>query len=262
MTLNEQKRRTKVIKRGGQHPEWDEEFRFTIFEDVEAGLVRSAPGSNTPPPLPPKKKGPKRIKGGNFMRLQCYADDARDPDFIGETLVDLTEALTKGETDGKSSDTNLVNLVVDPTSEWFTLMNKDKYAGEVYVELTFWSNVRRERSGLATMLIHHHQEPPPEKKSSRKPPISNKNYGGPGSFVPADSGASLNGNTRPTALPAPGSAVYQLDFLPSSLRASGSRPELYAPPYEQRNVAVDQMTNDLAELGVVDHRSRDNCAVS
>ncbi|KAH0839662.1 hypothetical protein J3R83DRAFT_582 [Lanmaoa asiatica] len=245
VTLNEEKRRTKVIKRGGQHPEWDEEFRFTIFEDVEAGLVRSAPGSNTPPPLPPKKRGPKRIKGGNFMRLQCYADDARDPDFIGETLVDLTEALTKGETD-----------------EWFTLMNKDKYAGEVYVELTFWSNVRRETSGLATMLIHHHQEPPPEKKSSRKPTLSNKNYGGPGSFVPADSSTSLNGNTRPTARPVRTSAVHQPDSLPPSLRTSGSRPELYAPPYEQRNLAssVEQMANDFAELGVVDHRSRDNSA--
>ena len=27
--------------------------------------------------------------------------------------------------------------------EWFTLMSKDKYSGEVYLELTFWSNVRR-----------------------------------------------------------------------------------------------------------------------
>lgn len=26
--------------------------------------------------------------------------------------------------------------------EWFTLTNKDKYCGEVYLELTFWSNVR------------------------------------------------------------------------------------------------------------------------
>jgi hypothetical protein len=25
--------------------------------------------------------------------------------------------------------------------EWFTLMHKDKYCGEVYLELTFWSNV-------------------------------------------------------------------------------------------------------------------------
>lgn len=27
-------------------------------------------------------------------------------------------------------------------------MNKDKYAGEVYIELTFWSNVRQERKCL------------------------------------------------------------------------------------------------------------------
>lgn len=157
----------------------------------------------------------------------------------------------------------LVNLV-DPTSEWFVLMNKDKYAGEVYVELTFWSNVRRERSSLTTMLIYHYQEPPPEKKSSRKPTISNKNYGGPGSFVAADGGTTLDGNTHPTAPPVPAGAVFQLNSLPSSLRVSGSRPELYAPPYEQRNVtsSVEQMANDFAELGVVDHRSRDDCAVS
>ena len=92
------------------------------------------------------------------MRLQCYADDARDPDFIGETLVDLTEALTKGETDGMSTDVVLVNLV-DPVPEWFTLMNKDKYAGEVYVELTFWSNVGCNRNVMVIMLIQHHRSP-------------------------------------------------------------------------------------------------------
>ena len=62
----------------------------------------------------------------------------------------------------------------------------------------------------------------------------------------------------------PGSAAHQLDSLPSSLRASGSHPELYAPAYEQRNAAspVDQMANDFGELGVVDHRSRDSYTVS
>ena len=62
----------------------------------------------------------------------------------------------------------------------------------------------------------------------------------------------------------PTGTAGQLDSLPSSLRASGSRLELYAPPYEHGNVgpSVDQMTNDFAELGVVDHRSRDNSAVS
>lgn len=58
-----------------------------------------------PPPLPPKNgKGPKRILGGTLMKLQCFADDPREPDLIGETMVDLTEVLTKGETDGEFLD--------------------------------------------------------------------------------------------------------------------------------------------------------------
>lgn len=36
------------------------------------------------------------------MDLACYAEDLREPDLIGETRVDLTEVLTKGETDGTS----------------------------------------------------------------------------------------------------------------------------------------------------------------
>lgn len=36
------------------------------------------------------------------MRLLCYADDPREPELIGEAVVDLTEALKKGETDGQS----------------------------------------------------------------------------------------------------------------------------------------------------------------
>lgn len=35
------------------------------------------------------------------MKLACYADDSREPDLIGEADVDLTEVLTKGETDGE-----------------------------------------------------------------------------------------------------------------------------------------------------------------
>jgi len=36
------------------------------------------------------------------MRLLCYADDPREPELIGEAVVDLSEALKKGETDGQS----------------------------------------------------------------------------------------------------------------------------------------------------------------
>ena len=99
--MNGEKRRTKAIKRGGQHPEWDEEIRFTLFEDVEDVLARTARGDATAPLPPPKDdKKTKKIKGGKTMKLACYADDPREPELIGETDVDLTEVLTKGETDG------------------------------------------------------------------------------------------------------------------------------------------------------------------
>ncbi|KAI6047346.1 hypothetical protein EDC04DRAFT_614033 [Pisolithus marmoratus] len=221
ITHNDHKRRTKVIKRGGQHPEWDEEFRFTIYEDMEAEIPRSTQRDELPPPLPPKKpKGPKKIKGGCFMKLQCYADDIRDPDFIGETFVDLTEALTKGETD-----------------EWFTLMNKDKYAGEVYLELTFWSN-----------------EPPPEKRYPQKPKMPSRTYGGPGSFTPTDTGFHPGKFSD-----ADGS---HLSSLPSSLRSSIARPELYSAPYENNNRlsvgTVEHLAEDFSELGMMDSRRRES----
>ena len=65
-------------------------------------LARTAHGDGTPPPPPPKDdKKFKTIKGGKTMKLACYADDPREPDLIGDAEVDLTEVLTKGETDGK-----------------------------------------------------------------------------------------------------------------------------------------------------------------
>lgn len=106
VTLNGEKRRTRAIKRGGQHPEWDEEVRFTLYEDTEDILARSAKENaavnGTPPPLPSKEKRKKKVKGGNSMLLACFADDPKEPELIGETVVDLSEVLTKGETDGMS----------------------------------------------------------------------------------------------------------------------------------------------------------------
>lgn len=42
--------------------------------------------------------------------------------------------------------------------DWFTLSNKDKFAGKVYIELTFWSNVGVLSSiinGLITSWLIH-----------------------------------------------------------------------------------------------------------
>lgn len=114
VVLNGESRKTRVIKRGGQHPEWDEEIRFTIYEDSEA-LTPSDDG--TPPPLPPKAgRGPKKIQGGEKMALACFAAD-KEPELIGDTMVDLTEVLTKGETDGMSSTLPAICLLAHTFSQ-------------------------------------------------------------------------------------------------------------------------------------------------
>ena len=133
-----------AIKRGGQHPEWDEEIRFELYEDTEdIPHIPELNGDGPPPPPPPKStaKGPPKVKGGKYMALACYAEDPREPDLIGETKVDLTEVLTKGETDGASNESSNITTVPNSRVEWFTVMNKDKYCGEVYLELTFWLDV-------------------------------------------------------------------------------------------------------------------------
>ncbi|EIM88209.1 uncharacterized protein STEHIDRAFT_146275 [Stereum hirsutum FP-91666 SS1] len=224
---NGETRRTKAIKRGGQHPEWDEEIRFNIYEDDEDEVARAAIAVGLEPPAPPPKngKGPKKIKGGKNLALACYADDPREPELIGEALVDLTEVLTKGETD-----------------EWFTLLHKDKYCGEVYLELTFWSNER-----------------PPEKKAATKQHKLSKQYGGPGSFVPlADSPYDADG--RPMSVSDSQLSIASRDSVPASLRPSGlsSKIDLYVPPYEstirarsqQRESSVEGIANDFGELGI------------
>lgn len=134
--IGEDKQKTKAIKRGGQHPEWDEELRFTILEDADDILTRSDSRGNTSlssstsqpsvsvsgsslsssttkdtPPAPgvitagalasKSRKGPIHKKGGKSMKVACYADDAKEPELIGEVVVPIEEALKKGEVDGE-----------------------------------------------------------------------------------------------------------------------------------------------------------------
>lgn len=123
VAVGEHKQKTKAIKRGGQTPEWDEELRFTIVENVDDLLVRSEsqPGDSLSslardPTLPPKdapgvvtpaalanrsRKGPIGKKGGKSLRIACFADDAKEPELIGECVVDIEHVLKQGEEDGE-----------------------------------------------------------------------------------------------------------------------------------------------------------------
>ncbi|KAK7470857.1 hypothetical protein VKT23_002273 [Stygiomarasmius scandens] len=225
VTFNGETKRTKALKRGGQHPEWDEEVRFTIFEEDEPPKL--ANNNGTPPPPPPKGgKGPQKIKGGKTMKLACYADDIREPDFIGETSVDLREVLTKGESD-----------------EWYTLMSKDRFAGKVYVEMTFWSN---------------EPEPPPKKKATQTISKNSQLYAGPGDFVEHSangqtnrivSGGALNDHARRVS-----------DSYSSTIRASSSLAglDLYQAPYEQPSDPIDGLSQNFSEFGVSQGRRRES----
>ncbi|THV03294.1 hypothetical protein K435DRAFT_851962 [Dendrothele bispora CBS 962.96] len=224
VTFNGETKRTKALKRGGQHPEWDEEVRFTIYEEEESA---NSLGNGTPPPPPPKSgKGPKKVKGGKSMKLACYADDIREPDFIGDASVDLREVLTKGESD-----------------DWYTLMSKDRFAGKVYIEMTFWSN---------------EPEPPPKKPATQTISKNSQLYAGPGSFTEhsangqtnrAVSGSFLSEHTRRVS-----------DSYSSTIRASSSLAglDLYQAPYEQPADPVDGLAQNFSEFGVSQSRRRES----
>ncbi|PWN21450.1 hypothetical protein BCV69DRAFT_248048, partial [Microstroma glucosiphilum] len=124
LSIGEEKQRTKPDKRGGQHPNWDEQLHFEIYDDAEdvitesdsTGAKSGASSSSSVVKKPTKK----------MLKVACYADDSKEPDFIAEGLVDLTDVLKTGEFD-----------------EWVTIRHKDRYCGEVYLELTFFSAAPR-----------------------------------------------------------------------------------------------------------------------
>ncbi|GFZ50821.1 hypothetical protein JCM24511_08579 [Saitozyma sp. JCM 24511] len=252
--IGEDKQKTKAIKRGGQHPEWDEELRFTILEDADDILTRSDSRGNTSlssstsqpsvsvsgsslsssttkdtPPAPgvitagalasKSRKGPIHKKGGKSMKVACYADDAKEPELIGEVVVPIEEALKKGEVD-----------------EWYEFSYKDKYSGEIYLELTFYSN-----------------DIPPVKRNVPRPPIHN--YGGAGVFDP-----NPNGNLA--------GAASKNQPPPVGLTASGSITgmSLYIPPYAQPARAPSPspshshlpQSSSFSELGLPPGHNRTN----
>ncbi|KIO31729.1 hypothetical protein M407DRAFT_4848 [Tulasnella calospora MUT 4182] len=114
LRLGDQTLRTNAIKHGGQRPEWNEELRFSIYETAEEELARTGGKGAADAPLPPPQTDAKaKDPSERTMHLSCYAEHFKKPDFIGETTFDPTEALRKGEMDGKGSTSN-VNGLPDP----------------------------------------------------------------------------------------------------------------------------------------------------
>ena len=115
-------------------------------------------------------------------------------------------------------------------------------------------------------LIHLlKKEPPPEKKVSHKP-SKNKQYGGPGSFVPSGeaSPTQVLSSKITSASVLHSQSRQSSDVIPSSLRASSSLAglDLYVPPYERsRHPHMDTLVQEFNEFGVSEHH-RESVPVS
>ncbi|CAG8792639.1 20002_t:CDS:2, partial [Dentiscutata erythropus] len=87
-------KRTKTDRRGGQHPEWDEELRFQIMDDSRHKV----------------------------MKVQVYNEDKREHVLVGDETIKLDEVFNSGEWDA-----------------WHEIKFRNKYAGEVFLEMTFYN---------------------------------------------------------------------------------------------------------------------------
>lgn len=184
LSMGQEQQKTRPDKRGGQHPTWDEQLHFEVYEDMEDALTATSTngtgsGSGSKATSATKAKGGKKV-----LKVACYADDSKEPEFIGEGLVDLTETLQTGEFD-----------------EWVTIKAKDRYAGEVYLELTFYSSAA-----------------PPKKQQSRpssQPMLSGSDtYGGAGSFSRLEDGSA--------SPPKPNKPKGDHPPIPASMRPGGT----------------------------------------
>ncbi|CAD6573988.1 MAG: hypothetical protein CYPHOPRED_005263 [Cyphobasidiales sp. Tagirdzhanova-0007] len=170
-TVGHQKHRTDAIKRGGQTPRWDAQLQFEIWEDAqnEVKAVGTESGGIAPAPNTPvrassgaptgdgkENEPPGQAKVGRtakssadsatesssapaskrMLKVACYADDPREPELIGEGLVDFASILKKGEYDGAVHICNLLwkitlaNKEIVLHIEWVKLENKDLCAYE------------------------------------------------------------------------------------------------------------------------------------
>ncbi|KAG8953029.1 hypothetical protein FRC03_011935, partial [Tulasnella sp. 419] len=94
LNYNGESKSTKVIKGGGQHPNWDDEIRFPVYETPKVkftGVNEAEPHISSPTPVVQSRKYADRE-----MTLTCYSSQYVS---IGSCSVDITEALTKGEQD-------------------------------------------------------------------------------------------------------------------------------------------------------------------
>jgi hypothetical protein len=141
ISLNGTTQKTPADPKGGQHPVWDEEFRFPIPKNI-AG----------------KKKS---------LSIAIYSKEKKQDLLLGEGEVDISETLGSGEFDGALSVSQSVAFVLtEATPDWIPLKIGDSQRGEVYLEMTFFAagpaplNRRKSKvRSLCILLAHWYLQP-------------------------------------------------------------------------------------------------------
>ena len=105
-------------------------------------------------------------EGKTKMYVQLYDEDAKREDLISEGTVDLATVIKDGEQDGKNTkkitkkrETRSICSFSDPFPclDWFQLTYKNRKAGEIYLEITFYSAASEHfgQFGLLCSLLAH-----------------------------------------------------------------------------------------------------------
>ncbi|KIM52813.1 hypothetical protein SCLCIDRAFT_140334, partial [Scleroderma citrinum Foug A] len=106
--------KTKVASKGGQHPLFDDEFRFPVYADE---------GQN---------------RKNRLLEVACYKQETKGDDvLLGKGSLDIEETLKTGEFD-----------------DWIQLETSAGARGQLYLELTFYANSPPPPTRRASKLMH------------------------------------------------------------------------------------------------------------
>ncbi|KAF8802443.1 hypothetical protein BYT27DRAFT_7196627 [Phlegmacium glaucopus] len=179
-TLNGVQKRSHVDVRGGQHPEWDSEVRFTVL----------------------KGNGP----GGKNRKLEvaCYSQESKSEDLLGKATVDISDTLNTGEFD------DWVSLDIDGVIRGDIYLEMTYYA-KAPVPIAAPKN-KRLAPVQENTLGRRPSKLSPSNRLSR--PVQ-KNAAGPSSFPPKQP-SQLRDQSNPTS-PHLYNAIRKNDSLPASL---------------------------------------------
>ncbi|KAI0784238.1 C2 domain-containing protein, partial [Abortiporus biennis] len=95
-SLNGKTKKTQVDVKGGQHPEWDEEVRFTVYDS--------------------------KSEDARTLKVSCWSKEPRGDETVGEGKLDISETLRTGEFD------DWIPLQVDGTSRGELYLEMTFYA--------------------------------------------------------------------------------------------------------------------------------------